>query len=210
MGDNNNALTIGEAQTILNVETQRLLDKKAQTDNLLVTQNRVIALNDSTRKRTMYLTRVLYALLFTLILILGILSINKYFYKIEILELLLIVIIGCFTVYAISVYRIAKLRDPTNFDQLYLPTTPKPSASSNANAMASSIQQGDLLGAVGLNANACTGQACCGDGTTWDSVNSTCIVKTNAFTTISESNNNQKQKVNDNSPSEYQKYSPYV
>lgn len=199
------------AQTIINVETQRLLDKKAQTDNLLVTQNRVIALNDSTRKRTMYLTRILYALLFTLILILGILSVNKYFFKIVILDLLVIVIIGMFTVYTISAYRTANLRDPTNFDQLYLPTTPKPAASSNANAMASSIQQGDLLGAVGLNANACAGQACCGAETKWDSVTSTCIKDppTQSFTTISESNN-QKQKVNDNSPSEYQKYSPYV
>jgi hypothetical protein len=192
------------AQMIVNVETQRLIDKKTQVEDLLKTQKRVIALNDSTRKRTVYLTRILYALLFALILILGILSINKYYFKIVILDLLVIVVIGIFAIYAIHTYRMANARDPTNFDQVYLPTTPKPS--SNANAMASSIQQGDLLGAAGLNANACSGQACCGTDTHWNPVSMTCEKDT--FTTIHESKY-EKKDVNANSPFEYTSYVPY-
>jgi hypothetical protein len=173
---------------------------QASIDSINTTQNRILQLNDSNRKRANYQTYILIVIVIALILILGTLFIRKYIFDSAIIDIIILIIISLTIIYVFNLVSYMNARDPIDFDRLNLslPVSKAEDAAKMANSDA--MKQGDLLGSLGLNSDVCVGQVCCSDGTIWDTAKSKCIIK-NGFTTLND--------VKNNSSYEFNHYTPY-
>ena len=184
----------------IDFEIGRLNDKKKSIDSINTTQKRILQLNDSNRKRANYQTYILIVIVVGLVLILGTLLIKKYIFDNIIMDIIVLIITSLTIIYVLNLVGYMNARDPIDFDRLNLSSPGSKTEDATRIANSDAMKKGDLLGSLGLNSDVCVGQACCSDGTIWDSVNSKCIIK-QAFTTLND--------VKNNSSYEFNHYTPY-
>jgi len=173
-------------QTIVDTEMTRLNDKKESIDRAIMTQKRMMVMNDSYTKRQQAYTKIVIAIsigLFLLILV----RIMSYQYQSydslgNFLTILIIVITLIWCAWAfVAIWR----RDPVYFDQLnFIPNDYLPRGS-NENVAGSIIQStvagqgsGELISGTNANIHStCVGAACCSNSThtTWDPSNNVCV-----------------------------------
>lgn len=163
---------------IVDTEKQRLLMKKEQIDTSLEGKKRGVLLNDSYRQRFEQYTKIIIIVIFTLAIFIVLLMIGRNFPFIPsfILDLLSIILfIVCFFSVYFSLEDIYK-RDKLNYNELDLqgPSILTPAEIEKKNK--DEGKAGNLLGSINLGS--CVGQACCSEGTKWDSSNNFCISET--------------------------------
>jgi hypothetical protein len=160
---------------ILETENDRLTDKKKSIDNAISGQRRILQLNDSYRKRYAAYTRLILAIVFTLVVLFLVNLLKKRFPIIpdSVVMLLYIIIVSAYIIYAILLVADINRRDRTNFDELDLngPSVIDPAAIKKQSEKAA--QSGDLLGY--LNINGCVGSYCCGPTTKYSATYSRCM-----------------------------------
>uniref|UniRef100_A0A6C0HBW4 Uncharacterized protein n=1 Tax=viral metagenome TaxID=1070528 RepID=A0A6C0HBW4_9ZZZZ len=170
---------------IVNKENERIDMKKSKVDNELQTQNRMITLNTSYRKKySDYNT--MYVILITFLSILcGIMVIKRFFVFIPsyVYEILYIILIPIFCIILFKKYLDISKRDDIYYDEIVKekPTmlTPSEALKKKAEQQNKIMKSGSLLSSYG----GCIGAKCCSDTTVWDAGNSVCVAK-DGFTTI--------------------------
>ena len=160
---------------ILETENYRLTEKKQSIDNAISGQRRILQLNDSYRKRYAAYTRLILAIVFTLVVLFLVNLLKKRFPIIpdSVVMLLYIIIVSAYIIYAILLVTDINRRDRTNFDELDLngPSVIDPAAIKKQSEKAA--KSGDLLGY--LNINGCVGSYCCGPTTKYSATYSRCM-----------------------------------
>jgi len=160
---------------ILETENDRLNSKKTNIDNAISGQRRILQLNDSYRKRYAAYTRLILAIVFTLVVLFLVNLLKKRFSIIpdSVVMLLYIIIVSAYIIYAILLVTDINRRDRTNFDELDLngPSVIDPAAIKKQAEKAA--KSGDLLGSI--NINGCIGSYCCGPTTKYSAKYSRCM-----------------------------------
>jgi hypothetical protein len=171
-----------QMNTIIQAENDRLNEKKKNVDDALFAQQRVIAFNDSYRKKYRTQIDVLIIIVIALLIYLGLLLLEKNVPIIPgfVIGLLKVLVI---TVTFISVYIIMvkiNKRDSMDFDKLALsrPTSGNAYVNGNTTSSGSTSEYGGY----------CAGSACCATGTTWSDNDGQCVVSgnTSGFSNIAE------------------------
>jgi len=190
---------------IVNMENQRLQDKKDSVDKILTGKKRAADLNNSARLRQNAYTNLLIIFIITLGLFIGIIILSRTFPFIpqSIFDILSIIVIsiGIFT--GMYLFLDIQTRSKINYDELDLPGINKPV---EGNTVATSTDTGNLLDLI--NINGCMGSDCCGPNTTWDEGNSRCnSVSISGFTTMNLAyNKSEISKITPNSAFEFSNY----
>jgi hypothetical protein len=162
-----------QMNTIIKAENDRLNEKKKNVDDALFAQKRVIAFNDSYRKKYRTQIDILIIIVIALLLYLGLLLLEKNVpmvpgFVIGILKIAVITV--AFILVYILMAKINK-RDNMDFDKLLLsaPTSGNTYVNGNTTSSGSTSDYGGY----------CAGAACCSTGTTWSNTNGQCIVSGN-------------------------------
>jgi hypothetical protein len=168
---------------IIQAENDRLNEKKTNVDAALFSQQRVISLNDSYRKKYRMQINILIVIVVALLIYLGLLLLEKNIPMIPgfIIGLLKATDIAI-AIILIWVFMAAiNKRDTMDFDKLALSTP------TSGNAIASSTTTDS--GSTSAYGGYCAGSACCATGTMWSDVDAQCIVSGNTvsgFSNIAE------------------------
>jgi hypothetical protein len=162
-----------QMNTIIQAENDRLNEKKKNVDDALFAQQRVIAFNDSYRKKYRSQIDILIIVVIALLLYLGLLLLEK---NVPIIPGFVIGIlkVAVITVAFILVYILmAKInkRDHMDFDKLLLSTP----TSGNAYVTGNTTSSGTTSDYGGY----CAGSACCATGTMWSNTDGQCVVSGN-------------------------------
>jgi hypothetical protein len=163
--------TLTEGQ-FLQLELERLKNRKSNVDNAILAQNRQIDLNESYRKRYAKYVQILFVLIFAYIGYLAIITIQNMFPDIpsmvfDGLLLLLIVIVAYYIFYAVMELI---TRSNMNYDELGSVDTTTPNNSDpNALRNAGKLAQSNTASGV------CVGQECCPASYKWDSATNRCV-----------------------------------
>jgi uncharacterized membrane protein YgcG len=172
-----NALLLQQnsVNNILNTENERLESKKANIDNAITGQKRLMQLNDTYRKRYSAYINLVLIIVLALIIIIVLIFINKVFPFIPefVYTLLYIIILSGTAIYCWIVITDIQKRDKFDYDKHTrpAPTTPD-ELKKNAEAAA---KAGNLLASVDA-ALGCKSEACCATGTTYDASLNKCII----------------------------------
>ena len=168
---------------IIEAEKDRLKQKKVGIENAYATQQRLIQFNESYREKNMKYINILIVIIITIIIYLALLILSRNISAIP--EIVIVILTGI--LFAVSfiiiciIYAGIQKRDPMNFQKILF--TPP------------SITTGNVYGNVSGNSIGfgipltCIGNACCGSGTTWNSIYGNCIV-TSGFTLMGNVNGN--------------------
>ena len=162
-----------QMNTIIKAENDRLNEKKKNVDDALFAQQRVIAFNDSYRKKYRSQIDILIIVVIALLLYLGLLLLEK---NVPIIPGFVIGLLkaAVITVSFILIYILmAKInkRDTMDFDKLALSTPTSGNAYVNGNTTSS--------GTTSEYGGYCAGSACCATGTTWSNTDGQCVVSGN-------------------------------
>lgn len=157
---------------IIDTETKRLNDKKANIDTAITGQKRMVALNNNYQKRYAAYTKMMIAITVGIVIYIFMdkLMAMAPFIPPVVFYLIIIVVLGTIVVYVYLLWADIQMREKTNFDELALPA-PDLSGSPSANAGAGGASGG--AGGAGtpgstIDYSNCQGNACCKTGTTWD------------------------------------------
>jgi hypothetical protein len=161
---------------IVNQEEARIAQKKTAMENTTSTQQRVLDLNDSNRKKMIEYTKILLIFVVALFLFFVLQKLNAWFPEIPdwIVDYSAILIFSIAAIYSLVIYIKMQGHEPTNFDQIYMPPPRMLTPSQRAAQEAEAAKSGNLLGT--LNLGQCTGAACCASGTYWDVSSGMCVL----------------------------------
>jgi hypothetical protein len=163
--------------TILSGETERLNAKKQQIDNALQTQNRMIKLNDSYRKRTAQYTYGTMIIIFALLIYIVLVKLPGWLPVPEGIINLLTVILIAFTI--ITMWKLnssIQQRDLIDYDQIKLPGPKIPTEDEITKQKQESQAAGDISAIA--NDGSCVGADCCdGNASTWNAGLNKCVMK---------------------------------
>jgi hypothetical protein len=160
-----------EIDTIVQTEQDRLMAKKQEIDSHIFSQNRLIELNDSYRKRQEAYLYIIFILVISGIFIILLLKLRKIIPYPMIAEVFLILIVVFDIIYIIKLLWNIYKRDNLNYDNLVFnaPIDASGASSSTTNNNA------DLLNnAAG---SLCIGQTCCSGNTIWNPTTYECDIK---------------------------------
>jgi hypothetical protein len=163
-------------QAIVNTEQGRLDNKKNALANTKTTQERVMELNDSNRKKMIEYTKILLIFVAALFIFFVLQKLNAWFPQIPdwIVDYSAILIFSTAAIYSLVIYIKMQGHEPTNFDQIYMPPPRLLTPSQQAAQQAEAARSGNLLGTVNLGQ--CAGAACCASGTYWDVSSGMCVL----------------------------------
>ena len=197
---------------ILSTEDARLDSKRANIDNAISGQKRLMQLNDTYRKRYSAYIRIILIVVFALILIIALIFMKKFLPFIpEFLYTLLYIIIlsGTFIFTWLMISDIQK-RDKFDYDRRDRPAPATPDElKKNAEKAA---KAGDLLASVDA-ALGCRSEGCCATGTTYDATSNKCkaaATAATAFTTLNQAYSQEpelRKPVEPYTPNEFEGYS---
>jgi len=202
---------------IVNLENQRLTDKKTQVDTALQSQQRAISLNDSYRQRYAQYINIIIVIVVCLILMIAINMLGKMFVSVPsfIFDIVIffIFIVGVYLCY--SIFMQINRRSKMDFSKLDIQGLNIQGNAAVVAARAKSASIGDLLGTINLDY--CVGSDCCSDGTYWDSGNAVCLPGTapaasaSGFTTLAITYKTGEigPNISPNSPNELDAYTFY-
>lgn len=172
-----------QMKDIVDSETNRLKLKQQEIDDSLTSKKRLLQLNDSARQRYNAYSFILMVLVFSLLIMLIVIIIQRNFPFIPIVVVYLINSIVILTTIILSINKIMEInsRDRLNYQELsiegkYLLTpeeVQKQLQESQQKALKS--DNANLLSTINLFE--CVGSNCCNEGTTWDEKSSSCIPK---------------------------------
>lgn len=193
-----------QMENVVTTELNRLKKKKENVDLAIESQNRMVKLNDSYRKKYSYYVKIIITIIVFLCIFIFINLLSSYFpllsYVFDIFYFFLAVTL-VFTIYFI--YLDVIWRDNMNFDELAF----NPPNITDTNALAQQRAQASKLGNLldSIDVIGCVGEKCCDPETTvWDSQKYICKPKPSAFTTLRGTD-----EVKPNSPSEFGGYAMY-
>jgi hypothetical protein len=166
----------GAMLNIVNQEQARIAQKKDALANTITTQQRVMDLNDSNRKKMIEYTKILLIFVVALFLFFALQKLNAWFPEMPdwIVDHSAIFIFSTAAIYALLIYINMQGHEPTNYDQIYMPPPAMLTPSQQAAQQAEAAKSGNLLGT--LNLGQCTGAACCASGTYWDVSSGMCVL----------------------------------
>lgn len=160
-------------------ERNRLEAKKEQVDKAQFNQDRLIAFNESFRKRYAFYNTIVIYIVIVLLIYLGIVLLKKYVPIIpaDILDVITIIICVIAIIHVGTEINELYGRDKMDFDKIDTNSNNVLSKQEIEKKLSSSVKSGDLSGYMAAkNANRCVGPACCADGTTWCEVSNRCIL----------------------------------
>ena len=167
-----------EVNDILQRENTRLSVRKDAIDKAYEGQKRMVSLTDSITAKNQAYNYMLFVLVLTLFLFVGI----KFLYSFEqipsaLLDILSIVIISLGLIYCIYLYMDIQRRYNMNFNQITLAEPVKKTPDEIQKDMENNIKSGNLYGlAKNTNtASGCRGSACCPTGTTFNEKYNVCV-----------------------------------
>jgi len=192
MGDYNNFYSemtqIMDISAIVHNEQSRLEQKSANIKNALDSQNRLIHLNQSYSSRMREYAYMIMIIALTVLIVVFIMVFQNFLPTIVYNLLIFIVSVLGFG-WALFIYVGIQNRDNVDFDKIYS-VSPDNALDSSGNAIANSINSGNISKTLGLAVNTtCIGNDCCNGGTIYSSADNKCVPK-NAFTSIEQAYNN--------------------
>jgi len=200
---------------ILDTEDERLAAKRANIDNAINGQQRLIQLNDTYRKRYSAYIKLVFIIVLALVIIIALMFINKLFPLIpqSVYTLLYIIILSVSIIYAWFILSDIQKRDKFEYDKrTRLAPVSKDELQKNAEAAA---KAGELLASVGPNAG-CKSEGCCAPGTMWEKTLGKCVPGSSlssilsGFTTIKQAYEEEKElhkTIQPYTPNEFESYS---
>ncbi len=165
--------------TALLAEEDRLKSKKEQVDRAQFNQDRLIAFNESFRKRYAFYNTIVIYIVIILLIYLGIVLLKTYVPIIPpvILDIITIIIFAGAIIYIGKQINDLYGRDNMDFDKIDPNSNSVLSRQEIDKKSVSSAKSGDLSGYMAAtNVNRCIGPACCADGTTWCEASNRCIL----------------------------------
>lgn len=175
---NNN---VNQVSGILEKEKQFLNDKSNELNSELSSQQRLIELNDSQRKKQSYYNYIILVIVITLILFIILINIRNVFPFIPefLISLLLILIITLSVGYISILFYNSTLRDHMDFDKIDLP----PPATEEKKMGSDGKDSTNLLKSI-MNSNDCVGEECClgSNKLSWNPYINKCDIKCDAGT----------------------------
>jgi len=159
---------------ILGTEEERLAEKRANIDNAIMGQQRLIQLNDTYRKRYSAYIKVVLIIVLALVIIIALIFINKIFPFIPeaVYTLLYIIILSGSIIYASIILIDIQSRDKFEYDKRTRPPPVSPEEiKKNAEAAA---KAGNLLASINASSG-CKSEGCCMVGTKWSAADNKCI-----------------------------------
>ena len=200
---------------IINTENNRIDLKKSKVDNELQTQNRLITLNNSYRKKYNDYNTLYIIFIVCLVTLCCIMLIKRYvpFIPSFVFDILFIIIIPTFCILFLYKYLDISKHDDINYDEIKVdnPTilTPAETLKKKVEEQKKILNSGSLLASY----SGCIGAKCCSDtNTKWDSGNSLCVAK-EPFATINyalingEIDFSNVNAIQPNYPNEFENYS---
>ena len=179
---NNLLLQQNAINSILGTENDRLDSKKANIDNAISGQKRLIQLNDTYRKRYSAYNNLILIIVLALIVIIALIFFNKIFPFIPefVYTLLYIIILSGTAIYCLFVISDIQKRDKFDYDKH---TRPAPATPDELNKNAEkAAKAGDLLASVDA-ALGCRSEGCCATGTTYDATSNKCTIPSGGSST---------------------------
>jgi uncharacterized membrane protein (DUF485 family) len=170
---------INTIDNALITEQSRLDLKKEQVDRAQFNQDRLIAFNESFRKRYAFYNTIVIYIIIILLIYLGIVLLKTYVPIIPpvILDIITIIIFAGAIIYVGKQINELYGRDNMDFDKIDPNSNSVLSQQEIDKIVISSAKSGDLSGYMAAtNVNRCVGPACCADGTTWCEVSNRCIL----------------------------------
>ena len=170
---------VNTIDSALIAEQDRLEAKKEQVDKAQFNQDRLIAFNESFRKRYAFYNTIVIYIVIILLIYLGIVLLKTYVPIIPavILDIITIILVAVAIIYVGKKINELYGRDNMDFDKLDMTSNSILSQQEIEKKMSSTAKSGDLSGYVlAKNANKCIGAACCSDGTEWCEVSNQCIL----------------------------------
>jgi predicted nucleic acid-binding Zn ribbon protein len=171
----------GEVDNIVKTENKRLHNKKQQIDSAIDSQQRAILLNESKRLRQHEYNRMLYYVIFALLVVFLLVIIQK---RVPFIPEWLVSVIVVFTFFycgimIFNIYNDVQRRSKMNFNELQLdqPVTMDEKRERE-------LARGNLLGE--LSTGECQGPACCHPGTVFDKNKLQCVYDIQNISLISD------------------------
>ena len=201
---------------IVKKENERIDIKKSKVDNELQTQNRMITLTNSYRKKysdynTMYVILIVF-----LSILCGIMIIKRFlpFIPSYVYEFLYVILIPLFCIILYHKYLDISKHDNIYYDEI---VRQKPNSLTPSEALKKKMEQQNKIlnsGSLLASYSGCVGSKCCSDTTIWDAGNSVCVAK-DGFTTINyamlngdlDFSNVSDNLIIPNHPNEFEHYS---
>lgn len=167
-----------EISKIVTDEKKRLDDKKVIIDQQLSSQERLLDLNDSYRKRQSEYIYIIFIIIIGLIIYLILVQIGKYFTIIPdfIIQLLIVLVASFVSIYIILLIMNINNRDRLNHDNILLSPPSVKTAEEIAKDQASAKDKGNLLKSI-YDPNQCSGESCCSTNDIWNKYTNKCQVK---------------------------------
>ena len=203
---NNLLLQQNAINSILDTENDRLDSKKANIDNAISGQKRLIQLNDTYRKRYSAYNNLVLIIVLALIIIIALIFFNKIFPFIPefVYTLLYIIILSGTAIYCLFVISDIQKRDKFDYDKRTRPAPATPDElKKNAEKAA---KAGDLLASID-STSGCRSEGCCATGTIYDPSLKKCVI---AFTTLNQAYSQEpelRKPVEPYTPNEFDGYS---
>ena len=162
---------------ILDVEVDRLNNRKFAIDNAEEERKRIVHFNKSGIERKQAYNNLYLIIVITLVVLLGI----KLLYQVEfipgaILDILMVVVASAGLIYCLWIYTDIISRSNMDFSQIEFDREAPKSQEQKDKEELDRVKSGDLLaiGAAG-NAGKCVGQACCPADSTYNTTFNICV-----------------------------------
>ena len=187
---------------ILNVEVDRLNNRKFAIDNAEEERKRIVHFNKSGIERKQAYNNLYLIIVITLVVLLGI----KLLYQVEfipgaILDILMVVVASAGLIYCLWIYTDIISRSNMDFSQIEFDREAPKSQEQKDKEELDRVKSGDLLaiGAAG-NAGKCVGQACCPADSTYNTTFNICVpnMAPHGVVPIKVSNTELQYGTNDN------------
>jgi cell division septation protein DedD len=161
-----------EMMKILQIEQQRLLDKKAIFDQVESENDRKVVLNTTYRKKYTQYTKITIVVVMVLLGIVILRWMGKYLtiFPESLYSVLMIIIISIGIIYVMILYADVALRSSIDYDQIEIPP---PKLDASGNIVANSPAGKSIWSAF----DTCSGSKCCSAGTSWSDQLSLCVVQ---------------------------------
>lgn len=162
---------VNNVNDILVKENDYLNNKKSSIESELQSQERLIELNDSQRKKQSQYNYIILILVIALILFILLVKIKSVFPFIPdfIISFLIIILFFVSLIYIIYILYSISNRDHINFDKIIL----QPPSEADPNAKQNAIKSGNLLKTF-YNSNNCIGEDCCSKDSLWNQYTNKC------------------------------------
>lgn len=169
---------------ILEVETDNLQRKYDSYEQISKTREREAFLKKNSSSRLKQYNYFIMVIVFTIALLLVLSHVDKFDIVSEgYTTFLRVLIIALSLLWCYSILRQLQMRDPLDYDKLYLEKPRVDSDEEVERKRKLAEQKGELLDSV--NNLICSGGSCCDpDTTVWDSEKMLCVPKTDGFTNI--------------------------